>query len=75
MLDTEAVTDFGVRGVYIGPACDSLCGGHGDCDILHYPACTCDEGYYDDNCYPWRVKNPVRAAAMLYARLLQLSKA
>ncbi|XP_045165547.2 reelin-like [Mercenaria mercenaria] len=57
VMDEEAVTDFGIREIYIGRACQDLCGGHGICHPANFPACICDDGHRGDNCYPWKVKN------------------
>uniref|UniRef100_A0A3Q3J4K3 Reelin n=1 Tax=Monopterus albus TaxID=43700 RepID=A0A3Q3J4K3_MONAL len=39
---------WGVENLYIGPACDSHCGGHGDCLDRR---CLCDPGFTGPNCY------------------------
>lgn len=39
---------WGVENFYIGPACDSHCGGHGDCLDQR---CLCDPGFTGPNCY------------------------
>ena len=54
--DIEAITDWGIKDVYIGSQCDRMCSGHGNC---HYPACNCDEGYTGSECYAWTADNPV----------------
>ena len=54
--DIEAITDWAIKDVYIGPPCDQMCSGHGSC---HYPACSCDDGYAGNECYIWTARNPV----------------
>ncbi|XP_077424138.1 reelin isoform X2 [Vanacampus margaritifer] len=39
---------WGVENFYIGPACESHCGGHGDCLDQR---CLCDPGFTGPNCY------------------------
>lgn len=39
---------WGVENFYIGPSCDSHCGGHGDCLDQR---CLCDPGFTGPNCY------------------------
>lgn len=39
---------WGVENLYIGPACGSHCGGHGDCLDQR---CLCDPGFTGPNCY------------------------
>lgn len=39
---------WAVENFYIGPACDSHCGGHGDCLDQR---CLCDPGFTGPNCY------------------------
>ncbi|XP_060574508.1 reelin-like isoform X2 [Ruditapes philippinarum] len=56
--DEHSVVDFGLRDIYIGPACEDLCNGHGVCRPNNYPACVCDDGHHGRNCYPWKVNNP-----------------
>ena len=47
---------WGVRDIYIGPACVSHCSGHGNCD---YPRCICDLGYAGPDCSRVVIANPV----------------
>ncbi|XP_052779173.1 reelin-like isoform X2 [Mya arenaria] len=55
--DDEAITNFGLTDVYIGPSCQDMCGGHGNCHTQTFPSCICDPGHHGDNCYPWDAEN------------------
>ncbi|WAR26103.1 RELN-like protein [Mya arenaria] len=57
--DDEAITNFGLTDVYIGPSCQDMCGGHGNCHPQTFPSCICDPGHHGDNCYPWDAENKV----------------
>ncbi|KAK3103287.1 hypothetical protein FSP39_018199 [Pinctada imbricata] len=46
---------WGLRNVYIGPSCTSLCNGHGTCE---YPQCLCDPGYTGTDCGRLVMANP-----------------
>lgn len=39
---------WAIENVYIGPACENHCGGHGDCVNQR---CFCDAGFSGSNCY------------------------
>ncbi|XP_026788519.2 reelin isoform X1 [Pangasianodon hypophthalmus] len=41
-------TQWAVGNIYIGPACENHCGGHGDCLDQR---CLCDPGFSGQNCY------------------------
>ena len=42
-----AAWQWGIRQVYIGPACSDMCSGQGFCQ---YPTCHCDKGFYGESC-------------------------
>ena len=65
VTESEAITDFGLRDVYIGPGCENLCGGHGNCQMTLTPVCECDHGYQGNNCSPWNTQNPVNVCFFL----------
>lgn len=63
-------THWALNDVYVGPACDNFCSGHGTC---YYPHCNCDEGYTGRDCSQIRREgNPVSDLFLLLEVALQL---
>uniref|UniRef100_A0A3Q2DRU9 Reelin n=1 Tax=Cyprinodon variegatus TaxID=28743 RepID=A0A3Q2DRU9_CYPVA len=56
---------WGVENLYIGPPCNSHCGGHGDCLDQR---CICDPGFTGPNCYA------SSALKVAYNRIYKLCK-